>query len=155
MPVTQTDDGKYECPKCHEKLDTPRALSNHIVKTHKMATRAFYYEYVKTPTEGTCAVCGTPTKYRDLMVGYKTTCSHKCGSILLKNDAEKMALKKAHTEASEISFRVVTRIFRKRIALSKADIRTNFPECRQRRICFRASPVSGIGLHSRSWISKA
>ena len=103
MPVTQTDDGKYECPKCHEKLDTPRALSNHIVKTHKMATRAFYDEYVKTPTEGTCAVCGTPTKYRDLMVGYKTTCSHKCGSILLKNDAEKMALKKAHTEATSMA----------------------------------------------------
>lgn len=91
---------KYECAICHGVYDTVRTLSLHISLNHKRDTHEYYDEYCKDPGEGVCKVCGAPTRYRSFGDGYKPTCSHKCGSILLKNDPEKMAAKKAKTVAT-------------------------------------------------------
>jgi len=91
---------RYECAICHGEYDTVRTLSLHISLNHKRDTHDYYDEYCKDPGEGVCKVCGAPTRYRSFGDGYKPTCSHKCGSILLKNDPEKMAAKKAKTVAT-------------------------------------------------------
>jgi G:T-mismatch repair DNA endonuclease (very short patch repair protein) len=94
-------DGKYECCICHEvSYDSVRSLSVHLGKCHHMDAKTYYDEHVKLTGEGICKVCGAPTKFRSLGDGYKETCSHKCGSILLKSDPDKMAAKKAKTEAT-------------------------------------------------------
>lgn len=92
--------GNYECAICHMEYDNVRQFSLHISLGHKKTTQEYYDEFCKEPGEGTCKVCGQPTKFRSLGEGYKETCSHKCGSILLKSDPEKMAAKKAKTEAT-------------------------------------------------------
>ena len=92
--------GLYECAICHAGYDSVRSLSSHLGKGHSMDAKAYYDRHVKLADEGTCKVCGQPTKFRSLGEGYKDTCSHKCGSILLKRDPEKMAAKKAKTEAT-------------------------------------------------------
>ena len=92
---------KYECAICHhDEYDTVRALSLHISLNHKRDTHEYYDEYCKEPGEGMCKVCGAPTKFHTLADGYRETCSRKCGSILLKNDPDKMAAKKAKTVAT-------------------------------------------------------
>lgn len=91
----------YECQVCHAaSFETVRGLSSHITKNHKMDSRTYYDTHLKASEEGVCKVCGKPTKFRSLPDGYPETCSHKCGSILLKSDPEKMAAKKAKTEAT-------------------------------------------------------
>lgn len=91
---------KYECAICHSEYDTVRTLSLHIRMTHKQDIREYYDEYCKELGDGVCKVCGAPTKFHTLADGYRETCSRKCGSILLKNDPEKMSAKKAKTVAT-------------------------------------------------------
>lgn len=90
----------YECAICHHPYGDVRGLSTHVGKHHKMDAKAYYDQYVKLADEGKCKVCGAPTKFHTLADGYRETCSHKCGSILLKNDPDKMAAKKAKTVAT-------------------------------------------------------
>ena len=115
------NDGKYECCICHEAAyDSVRSLSVHIGKCHHMDAKAYYDEHVKLTGEGICKVCGAPTKFRSLGEGYKETCSHKCGSILLKSDPDKMAAKKAKTEATCLERYGVTNGGGSKEALEKA-----------------------------------
>lgn len=93
-------DGLYECAICHAGYDNVRQFSLHISCGHKKSSQEYYGEYCREEGEGVCKVCGQPTKFRSLGEGYKDTCSHKCGSILLKRDPAKMAAKKAKTEAT-------------------------------------------------------
>lgn len=98
--LTKTVKGTYKCAICHTEYSNVRQLSLNISCGHKMTTQEYYDRFCKEPGEGECKVCGKPTKFRSLGEGYKETCSHKCGSILLKNDPAKMAAKKAKTEAT-------------------------------------------------------
>lgn len=110
----------YECAICHVEYDNVRQFSLHISLGHKKTTQEYYDEFCKEPGEGTCKVCGQPTKFRSLGEGYKETCSHKCGSILLKNDPEKMAAKKAKAEATCMARYGVTNAGGTRESLEKA-----------------------------------
>ena len=112
--------GNYECAICHTEYDSVRQFSLHISLGHKKTTREYYDEFCKEPGEGVCKVCGQPTKFRSLGEGYKDTCSHKCGSILLKGDPEKMAAKKAKTEATCMARYGVTNGGASKDALEKA-----------------------------------
>ena len=100
--LKKTPENTYLCSKCSfpNPFATVRLLGMHIAFTHKMPTKEYYDEFLREPGEGTCRVCGKPTKFRSLGEGYKETCSHKCGSELLKSDPAKMAAKKAKTEAT-------------------------------------------------------
>lgn len=100
--LKKTPENTYLCSKCSfpNPFATVRLLGMHIALAHKMPTKEYYDEFLREPGEGTCRVCGKPTKFRSLGEGYKETCSHKCGSELLKSDPAKMAAKKAKTEAT-------------------------------------------------------
>lgn len=118
--LNKNADGTYTCLMCHAKYGTVRQLSLHISITHKRNTKDYYDEFCRESGEGVCKVCGNETKFRSLGEGYKETCSHKCGSILLKNDPEKMAAKKAKTEATCMAKYGVTNGGGSREALEKA-----------------------------------
>lgn len=98
--LTLNVNNKYECAICHRPYGDVRGLSTHVGKHHKMDAKAYYDQYVKLADEGKCKVCGAPTKFHTIADGYRETCSRTCGSILLKNDPEKMAAKKAKTVAT-------------------------------------------------------
>ena len=112
--------GLYECAICHAGYDNVRQFSLHISCTHKKGTQEYYDEFCREAGDGVCKVCGQPTKFRSLGEGYKDTCSHKCGSILLKRDPEKMAAKKAKTEATCLARYGVTNAGGTKESLEKA-----------------------------------
>lgn len=118
--LTKTVKGTYKCAFCHTEYSNVRQLSLNISCGHKMTTQEYYDRFCKEPGEGECKVCGKPTKFRSLGEGYKETCSHKCGSILLKNDPAKMAAKKAKTEATCMAKYGVSNGGGSRAALEKA-----------------------------------
>lgn len=118
--LAKNTDGLYECAICHAEYNNVRQFSLHISLGHKKTTREYYDEFCKEPDEGVCKVCGQATKFRSLGEGYKDTCSHKCGSILLKGDPEKMAAKKAKTEATCMARYGVTNGGASKDALEKA-----------------------------------
>jgi G:T-mismatch repair DNA endonuclease (very short patch repair protein) len=113
-------DGLYECAICHAGYDNVGTFSLHISCGHKKSSQEYYDEYCREEGEGVCKVCGQPTKFRSLGEGYKDTCSHKCGSILLKRDPAKMAAKKAKTEATCLERYGVTNGGGSKEALEKA-----------------------------------
>ena len=109
---------KYECAICHHPYGDVRGLSTHVCKQHKMDAKAYYDQYVKLADEGKCKVCGAPTKFHTIADGYRETCSHKCGNILLKNDPDKMARRsrrkgptRGHGTTMTISVTMATTIF--------------------------------------------
>ena len=79
-----------KCKVCECSLKSFGSLSKHLRDQHKINPKEYYVEHCGV---GSCAVCGKETKFVNINVGYKKTCSHKCGSILhrqeLRNDPEK------------------------------------------------------------------
>lgn len=103
MGLTINTEGMYCCAVCQAPYDSIRGLSTHVLKKHSMDARTYYDTHVKHGTEGTCPVCGKPTKFRSLGEGYKTCCSHECWGKYFSSDKEKVAKRNAKSEATAMS----------------------------------------------------
>lgn len=81
------------CAICEKQFRTLMGLARHVGIVHQLKTQVYYDEYIKTPEEGFCVICGSPTKYKSW--GYFATCNHTCGGIYhrqnLAADDEKQA----------------------------------------------------------------
>ena len=79
-----------KCEECGSRLKNFVALSQHVTKIHKISTEEYYLRYNVRPH---CPLCGSLTKFVNMNVGYRETCSNKCASNLqkqrLKNNPEK------------------------------------------------------------------
>lgn len=96
------NDGKFPCAMCPETFDGVRALSTHIVKTHRKKIKEYYDIYLKEPGEGVCPVCGGPTQFRGLSDGYRKCCSHACFSKYMKSNPEKERIRQERREATSL-----------------------------------------------------
>ena len=141
---------EYECAICHHPYSDVRGLSTHVGKHHKMDAKAYYDQYVKLEDEGKCKVCGAPTKFHTIADGYRDTCSHKCGSILLKNDPDKMAAKKAKTVATCMERYGVTNAGGTKESLEKAQ-QTNLAK---RGVLYPTQSKGVIGKSKETCLSK-
>ena len=103
MGLTINKEGMYCCAVCQAPYDSIRGLSTHVLKKHSMDAHTYYDTHVKHGTEGTCPVCGKPTKFRSLGEGYKTCCSHECWGKYFSSDKEKVAKRNAKSEATAMS----------------------------------------------------
>ena len=56
--------------------------ASHIKKKHNIDSKTYYDTYLGNI--GTCKICGKPTAFDGINVGYKTYCSIKCA----QNDPE-------------------------------------------------------------------
>ena len=66
----------YECP-------SQMGLTNHIRLTHKLTCKDYYDSYVKSSDcEGFCKTCGKPTRFQNIILGYKEACCIKCAMPL-------------------------------------------------------------------------
>ncbi len=50
----------------------------HINKKHNINIKEYYDKYIKQQNEGICPICGKPTTFRGLKIGYTKYCSVKC-----------------------------------------------------------------------------
>ena len=50
----------------------------HINKKHNINVKEYYDRYIKQQNEGICHVCGKPTAFIGLKLGYAKHCSTKC-----------------------------------------------------------------------------
>ena len=55
-------------------------MSKHLRDQHSEYTSKLYYNKFILPPQG-CKICAAPTKFENIQIGYKNTCSHKCGGI--------------------------------------------------------------------------
>lgn len=55
-------------------------MSKHLRDKHPGYTSNSYYDKFILPPQG-CKICGAFTKFENIQIGYKNTCSHKCGGI--------------------------------------------------------------------------
>jgi len=68
-----------------------KGLSNHI-RYHNITSKEYYDLYLKNKDEECCVICGKPTRYVNIVVGYKKYCSTKCS-----NKSEEVKYKKKKT----------------------------------------------------------
>ena len=78
-----------ECKICNKKYKNYKSLSLHIRQTHKIESQSYFDKYLKKEDDGKCAVCGKPTNFKSLSMGYYTHCSHDCSvkdeNVILKS----------------------------------------------------------------------
>lgn len=66
-----------KCKICNAEFETPKQLSWHV-KHHNMTNQQYYDVYLKKPNEGICQVCGKPTSFISMNLGYRQHCSKAC-----------------------------------------------------------------------------
>lgn len=66
------------CNICNKEFKSYQSLSMHIKTSHKLNQKDYYDQYMKKDNEGYCLVCGKPTIYLKLSLGYQKHCSCKC-----------------------------------------------------------------------------
>ena len=62
-----------ECLICNQNFDRSVSLCNHLLRKHNISAQNYYDSYVKETT-GLCKICSKPTKFLNLIVGYKECC---------------------------------------------------------------------------------
>lgn len=68
------------CKLCNQSCKSWGSLSKHIRDQHPEYTSKSYYDKFLLTSSG-CKICNALTKFENIQVGYKNTCSHKCGGI--------------------------------------------------------------------------
>ena len=66
------------CAICKREFAKSNNLANHITRTHKIPIQQYYDTHIKGNCR--CVVCGNPTTFVNLSVGYKKHCSTKCSA---------------------------------------------------------------------------
>lgn len=67
-----------QCEICKKHINTIRALSLHLTKTHKITHKEYYDSFMLKENENKCRMCGCDSKFISLSFGYRTTCSNSC-----------------------------------------------------------------------------
>lgn len=70
-----------KCLICEEDFIDARRLSNHLKKIHNMNSKDYYDKYLSNnELAGKCVVCGKPTKFYNITIGYYERCSRACAN---------------------------------------------------------------------------
>lgn len=76
----------FACEICNSKFETSYKFSAHIRNSHKIRSITYYDTYIKSPDNGKCELCFAPTKFKNLIEGYKRFCSKKCACTLNRRE---------------------------------------------------------------------
>ena len=71
-------DNILTCKICKNSYTSPRGLGSHVWQKHDITTQTYYDVFIKKKTEGVCKVCGKPTTFKNMVVGYTEYCSITC-----------------------------------------------------------------------------
>lgn len=103
------------CQLCNTLHKTCGGLASHLIQTHKISTKNYYDQFIKKNTEGICKNCGVETKFHNLSLGYRVTCSQKCSRKLMsqpesRNKAKVTMLSKYGVEHAAQNVEVKSKI---------------------------------------------
>lgn len=89
-----------KCQICNKICESNLGLGVHIKSLHKISSKKYYDDYLKTENEDMCVSCGMVTNYVNLTRGYFTYCSTKCSanSIAKKDKIKKTCMLKYGNE---------------------------------------------------------
>jgi very-short-patch-repair endonuclease len=95
----------FQCNVCKElgkivEYEKASSLGIHVCKTHELSPQAYFDKYMAKPTDGKCAECGKPTKFRTIGYGYMEFCSKKCSAKHIAADTDRNAHKIAARQAT-------------------------------------------------------
>lgn len=71
-----------KCAICGKEYEVRYGSFSKHVKQHLILPKDYYDEYLKKEDEGTCKNCGNPTKFLNLVLGYRDCCSRACTNVL-------------------------------------------------------------------------
>lgn len=71
------------CQLCNTLHKTCGGLVSHVVQKHNIKSNEYYDRFIKKDSEGFCKSCGNPTKFHNMSIGYRTTCSQNCSRKLM------------------------------------------------------------------------
>jgi len=78
------------CKICNFKAKSNQQLVKHIAYKHNLKAKEYYDQYLKSPTEGSCVVCSSPTTWQALSTGYSKCCpSRKCSGTYHRKELKK------------------------------------------------------------------
>lgn len=77
-----TSNQKMICRICGQETSS-LGMPSHLTQKHQMSTKDYYDNYL---IEGHCKICGKPTKFCGILIGYNKTCSRKCQYEYQKTD---------------------------------------------------------------------
>lgn len=83
------------CQICNRECKNYISLGQHI-KSHGYNAEMYYIEFVSNDNK--CKICGKPTRFVSISVGYKPTCSAKCAGVYGKDKRKETCLEKYGTE---------------------------------------------------------
>lgn len=66
------------CQECGTSFSSFRGLTNHVIRTHKQATKSYYDKHYAQAGDSSCKHCGNETKFRDLKIAYNQFCDITC-----------------------------------------------------------------------------
>lgn len=69
-----------QCKICGE-YSKPLGMSSHLARKHNLSGKDYYDQYCKTESEGICKICGKPTSFRGVNIGYSKYCGPKCVNL--------------------------------------------------------------------------
>lgn len=81
------------CNICNKELKSFGSLAQHICKMHNISTQEYYDMYLKVGGDGVCLVCGNPTRYKNISVGYIDFCGCKCATIFNRSQLYEDSIK--------------------------------------------------------------
>ena len=73
-----------KCAECEFNTHFMNVLIMHSKRFHGKDSKQYYDAHLKQIGDGKCSECDNETTYRNVSVGYRTTCSLRCGRIFSK-----------------------------------------------------------------------
>jgi hypothetical protein len=79
-----------KCEICNKTFNRIQSLGSHFVQLHKISKEEYYLKYLtKSIPRHLCGICGNPTRFQNLIVGYGRFCSGVCAGKANKFRSEK------------------------------------------------------------------
>jgi hypothetical protein len=107
------------CKICNKQFNDNLTFVRHLRKDHNICSKHYYNMFIKKEYEGICPVCGKPTPYLSISVGYQKHCGCKCAqnnpqvfNTFRDNNPQKMVETKIKTQQTNLERYGVTNPFK-------------------------------------------
>jgi hypothetical protein len=106
----------YSCIICNSNFPNIRKLSKHIRDKHKIGSKQYYDQHIKSEEEGACIYCNQVASFINLNNGYKTNC--RTASCISKKRSDSATNFRSSLKCDPVRFDK----FKAKVATNQSDI---------------------------------